>query len=152
MMKIRQAAAADLPALVNLLAILFSIEEDFAADAARQEMGLRRLLDNDNSRAAVLVAEEKGQVVGMCTGQLLVSTAEGGLSALVEDVVLLPEWRGRGTGRQLMRAIADWAIQQGATRVQLLADRNNSSALAFYRKIGYRVTELICLRRTDGGT
>ncbi|XOF33948.1 MAG: N-acetyltransferase family protein [Candidatus Electrothrix sp. YB6] len=148
-MKIRRAAAADLPALVNLLDVLFSIEEDFAADAARQEQGLQLLLDN--SRTAVLVAEQEGQVVGMCTGQLLISTAEGGLSALVEDVVLLPEWRGQGIGRQLMKAIADWATEQGATRVQLLADRNNSSALAFYNRLGYRVTELICLRRVDGG-
>jgi ribosomal protein S18 acetylase RimI-like enzyme len=152
MMKIRQAAAADLPALVNLLAILFRIEEDFVPDTAKQEQGLRLMLDNDNSRAAVLVAEQEGQVVGMCTGQLLVSTAEGGLSALVEDVVLLPEWRGQGIGRQLMGAIADWATKQGATRVQLLADRNNSSALAFYNRIGYRVTELVCLRRVDGGS
>lgn len=43
-----------------------------------------------NQWATVLVAETSGKVVGMATGQLTISTAEGGPALLVEDVVVAP--------------------------------------------------------------
>lgn len=142
---IRQAREADLTGLVFLLELLFSIEKDFTFDADKQRQGLRLLLRQPQTK--ILVAERAGRIIGMCTAQLLVSTAEGGLSALVEDVVVLPAWQRQGTGRRLMEAISAWAAEQGAGRIQLLADRNNSRALGFYNQIGYRPTELICLRK-----
>ncbi len=142
---IRAATTADLEGLVALLAVLFSIEQDFIADKGRQRQGLALMLANERGR--VLVAEADGRVVGMCSGQLLVSTAEGGLSLLVEDVVVDKEWRGHGIGRLLMAALSDWASQHQVSRLQLLADRNNLPALAFYQGLGWQTTELICLRR-----
>jgi GNAT superfamily N-acetyltransferase len=124
--------------------MLFSIEQDFVFDELRQRRGLALMLENE--RGCVLVAEVEGQVVGMCTGQLLVSTAEGGLSLLVEDVVVQEQWRGRGVGRLLVEAISDWARVNKVSRLQLLADRNNVPALDFYRIMGWHMTELICLR------
>ena len=142
--KIRTAEPADLASLVSLLAALFSIEQDFVFDEPRQRLGLALMLANERGR--VLVAEAEGQVVGMCAGQLLVSTAEGGLSLLVEDVVVQEQWRGRGVGRLLIEAISDWARVNNVSRLQLLADRNNMPALDFYRSLGWQTTELICLR------
>ncbi len=143
-MKIRTAQLADLGSLVSLLSALFAIENDFSCGEARQRQGLSLMLANE--RGCVLVAEAEGQVVGMCTGQLLVSTAEGGLSLLVEDVVVDQQWRGRGVGRLLMTATSDWARANRVSRLQLLADRNNVRALDFYRGLGWQTTELICLR------
>jgi ribosomal protein S18 acetylase RimI-like enzyme len=143
-MKIRPAQSADLDSLVSLLHTLFTIEDDFSFDDARQRRGLSLMLANE--RGCVLVVEAEGQVVGMCTGQLLVSTAEGGLSLLVEDVVVDRQWRGRGVGRLLMTAISDWAKAKKVSRLQLLADRNNEPALDFYRSQGWQTTALICLR------
>ena len=145
---IRRAREEDLTGLVFLLEVLFSIEEDFSFNADKQRRGLKLLLHRPE--AVVLVAERAGRIIGMCTAQLLISTAEGGLSALVEDVVILPAWQAQGTGRRLMETIAEWSALQGATRIQLLADRNNSRALGFYHHIGYQTTDLICLRRTKG--
>ncbi len=142
--RIRSAEPADLDSLVSLLAALFSIEEDFVFDAPKQRRGLTLMLENE--RGCVLVAEAEGEVVGMCSGQLLVSTAEGGLSLLVEDVVVHEPWRRRGVGRLLLEAISGWAKAKKASRLQLLADRNNIPALDFYRHQGWRTTELICLR------
>ncbi len=144
--RIRPAATGDLPALVRLLAELFSIEADFVADGERQRVGLSLML-GDHRHRTVLVAERAGAVIGMVTGQLVVSTAEGGLSALVEDMVVEAEARGAGVGRALLAAVERWAADRGATRLQLLADRENAPALAFYGRAGWRSTRLVCLRR-----
>ena len=147
---IRTATPADLDQLTALLEMLCAIEKDFIFDPARQRCGLTMLLTNE--RAAVLVAEEAKQVVGMCTGQLTISTAEGGPALLVEDVVINQQHRGQGLGRKLLAALTEWAADQGAQRLQLLADRNNEAGLTFYQKLGWQRTELICLRkRTEGG-
>ncbi|WP_417914820.1 GNAT family N-acetyltransferase [Candidatus Electronema sp. JM] len=142
---IRRARPEDIPALVGLLRLLFSIEKDFVFDAAKQERGLRLLLGREE--AAVFAAELDGAAVGMCTGQLLISTAQGGPSALIEDVAVLPAQQGKGLGRRLAAAAEAWAVSQGASRVQLLADRNNAPALAFYQKTGFQTTAMICLRK-----
>ena len=143
---IRNATAADLDALVRLLGVLFSIEADFRADPARQRRGLEQMLE-DPERRAVLVAERDGAVIGMATAQLVISTAEGAPSAVVEDVVIEVAERGRGAGRALLEAIEAWARSRGATRMQLLADRENVAALRFYERMGWRSTQLVCLRR-----
>ena len=142
---IRQARKEDIASLTNLLYLLFSIEEDFTFDKDRQEQGLRLLLENNRCR--VLVAEIDSCVVGMCSGQLTISTAEGGVALLAEDVVIARKWQGFGIGRALLHNLALWAAEKGAYRMQLLADRNNSEALHFYEKLGWQRTELICLRK-----
>lgn len=144
--RIRSATAADLGALVRLLGQLFELESDFAPDAARQRAGLALMLGAPERRT-VLVAERAGVPVGMVTAQLVVSTAEGGPSALVEDLVVDARERGRGAGRALLREIEAWARSRGATRLQLLADRENAPALGFYARTGWRGTRLVCLRR-----
>jgi GNAT superfamily N-acetyltransferase len=143
---IRPATEADLGALVRLLGVLFSIESDFRPDARRQRRGLRAML-SEPERRRVLVAERDGAVVGMVTLQLLVSTAEGGPSGLLEDMVVDAAARGEGVGRRLLRAAERWGRAMGATRFQLLADSENTPALAFYGRMGWGRTKLVCLRR-----
>ncbi|HEX9291574.1 MAG TPA: GNAT family N-acetyltransferase [Anaeromyxobacteraceae bacterium] len=144
-LSIRRATSSDLDALVRLLGVLFSIEADFAPDVERQRRGLAMLLATPE-RAAVLVAERAGAVAGMVTAQLVVSTAEGGPSALVEDMVVEASERRHGVGRALLAAAEAWAAERGATRLQLLADRENAPALRFYERLGWRWTQLVCLR------
>ncbi len=144
---IRSARSDDVENLVGMLGLLFSLEQDFTADARRQRNGLASMLKEQRGRQ-VLVAELEGRVVGMATAQMVVSTAEGGPAALVEDVVVLPGLRGRGIGRALMARIESWAAWNGATRLQLLADKHNSGALAFYAACGWKPTSLVCLRRS----
>lgn len=147
--RIRPAASGDVDGLVRLLGVLFSIESDFRPDEARQRRGLALLLA-DPEGCAVLVAERDGAVRGMVTGQLVVSTAEGGRSVLVEDLVVEAAERGRGVGRALLAALERWGTARGATRLQLLADRENLPALAFYAREGWSSTRLVCLRRHPG--
>jgi ribosomal protein S18 acetylase RimI-like enzyme len=145
MTTVRKARHEDLDDLTALLRFLFSLEADFDWDEHKQYQGLALMLNNN--RGCVLVAESEGLVVGMCSGQVVISTAEGGPAVLVEDVVVAPEARGQGFGRALLAAMAAWAQEQGATRMQLLADVHNTLALQFYQQAGWRRTALICLRQ-----
>ena len=144
-MTIRAATGADIPVMVELLRLLFSTEKDFVFAPERQRRGLELLLAAD--QAQVLVAEILGEVVGMATGQLLISTAEGAPSLVVEDVVVAPNCRNMGVASALLTGLAEWGQEWGTNRMQLLADRTNSSALIFYRAKGWQTTRLICLRK-----
>lgn len=143
---VRAAVDGDLDALVELLRQLFSIEADFRPEARRQRQGLRLML-RDPERCAVLVAERERRVIGMVTVQLVVSTAEGAASGLLEDMVVEAPARGDGIGARLLQAAESWAFDRGATRLQLLADQMNRPALRFYRRMGWGGTQLVCLRR-----
>lgn len=142
---VRPARDSDVEALVALLGELFSIEEDFEPHPPRQRRGLALMLAEP--RARVVVAERGGTVVGMATGQLVISTAEGAPSAWIEDVVVARGARGSGVGRRLVEAVVAWAGELGATRCQLLVDRQNVPALRFYSRIGWTPTQLACVRR-----
>ncbi|MFZ1984792.1 MAG: GNAT family N-acetyltransferase [Desulfatitalea sp.] len=144
---IRNARHEDIETMVVLLKLLFTIETDFKIDLQRHRRGLALMVDGCGKHRCVKVADADGAVVGMGTAQLLISTAEGGMVALVEDIIVDPQWRCKGIGRKLMAALEDWALAHGATRLQLLADRTNFSALDFYDRIGWLPTRLICLRR-----
>lgn len=146
---VRLANKDDLPALCALLGELFSIEADFSPEPARQWVGLERLLARPQE-AVVLVAERQGEVVGMCSAQVLISTAAGGEVALVEDVVVRSDQRGGGGGSALLAALETWCRQRGIRRMQLLADRANTPALEFYRRKGWQPTQLMAWRRYPG--
>lgn len=141
---IRPAVPGDIGVLTMLLELLFSVEQDFQFDAKRQRKGLEMMLENPS--ACVLVAEAEGEVVGMCSGQTTISTAEGGPALLIEDVVVANGWQGRKIGSGLLDALQGWATERGISRLQLLADRNNEKGLEFYRKLGWQTTSLIALR------
>ena len=143
---IRRAEMDDVNILVDLLTSLFSIETDFAIDKQKQQRGLCLMLEQ-TEKSCILVAECHGRVVGMCTGQLLVSTAEGGIKVIVEDVVVEKDKRGLGIGSALLAEVERWAMDSGASRMDLLADKRNFSALNFYNSQSWSSTELIALQK-----
>jgi GNAT superfamily N-acetyltransferase len=143
---IRKAEPSDIHQMVGLLKELFSIEEDFTFNGTIQQNGLAMML-GDRKNRCIMVAIMGEQVIGMCSAQLLISTAEGGIAALIEDMVVAKSYRGQGTGKKLLLSIEKWANRKGAKRLQLLADRNNLHALDFYKKQKWTTTKLICLRK-----
>jgi len=145
---IRPAKDSDIEKLIELLKVLFSIEKDFIFNEESQKRGLELMLQDSKSRC-IFVAELQGVVIGMISAQALISTAEGGISVLVEDVVIDENYRGQGIGRELLKTMERWAIEKGARRLQLLADINNSSALTFYDKLNWKKTSLMCLQKKD---
>lgn len=139
---IDNAQQNDIPALVALLNTLFNIEVDFESNSDKQAFALAMIL-NVPDRAIIKVARnEKLQVIGMVSSQLVISTAQGTPSAWVEDMVVDANYRGHGIGKALLAAAQDWAMQHGASRMQLLVDTANQPALDFYEHLGWETTQL----------
>ena len=149
MITIRPATSTDIPQLVLLLEALFSIEADFLIDSDKQARGLALLITSHKD--CILIAELSGchKIVGMCSIQTLISTAEGGVVGLLEDLIVAADYRQQGIATKLLDAAISWSKLQGLKRLQLLADKNNALALVFYQKQGWQPTQLICLRAAD---
>ena len=146
MIAIDDATSADLPALCDLLALLFAQEADFTPDRAKQERGLRLILD-DPRVGMILVARDGGQVVGMVNLLFTVSTAEGGRVMVLEDMIVRPDHRGQGVGLKLIEAAIARATQAGCARITLLTDEDNNQAQWFYGRAGFRRSAMIPMRR-----
>lgn len=142
---VRPACIEDIESLTTLLGDLFQIESDFVPNAALQEAGLKQLLTQPG--AIVLVAELKGEVVGMCSVQTTISTAEGGPAGILEDMIVSSNARRRGIGKILLNAAERWSTEHGLTRLQLLAEADNDGAASFYKTLGWQSSGLICYRK-----
>lgn len=127
---------SDVPALVALLHLLFTQEADFTPDPAKQERGIRIILANPQS-AQILVAREGEGVVGMVNLQFTISTAEGGKTVTLEDLIVLESYRGQGIGKQLLQTAIDFGRQNGFARILLLTDLANERAIRFYESHGF---------------
>ena len=57
-------------------------------------------------------------------------------------VGLLPGFRGRGIGRQLMRRTIDAAFAFGLTRIELTVRQGNANAIALYKSLGFEIEGL----------
>ena len=108
---IRKASISDIDELVPLLYELFYIEEDFTFNKELQIQGLKILIDTGKDNL-VLVAEEDNKIVGMCTLQTLISTAQGGYVGLIEDFVISESYRGKGIGKGLLISLEKIAAEK----------------------------------------
>jgi L-amino acid N-acyltransferase YncA len=57
-------------------------------------------------------------------------------------VGLLPEFRGKGIGRQQMRRTIDAAFAFGLTRIELTVREGNVNAIALYKNLGFETEGL----------
>jgi GNAT superfamily N-acetyltransferase len=144
-MEFAKGAKADLRQLIELLGILFQQEADFSPDREKQEAGLSAIL-SDVRIGQIFVAREDGRAVAMASLLYTVSTAEGGKVALFEDLVVLPEYRGRGIGAGLLEHVIAQARAEGVLRLTLLTDRDNARAQALYANAGFRPSGMLAMR------
>ena len=144
-MKITVAKPPDIPALCELLAILFSQEAEFTPDEAAQRRALDRLV-RDPEVGHVLVTKKDGQIVGMVCLLYTMSTTLGARVALLEDMVVSPNARNVGVGSRLLEYAIQFSREHGCKRITLLTDRNNEAAQRFYQRHGFGISPMIPLR------
>jgi ribosomal protein S18 acetylase RimI-like enzyme len=133
---IRRATIADIPALSDLLNVLFSQEADFKPNPEKQQRGLRLILENP-AIGHIYCADVNGAVAGMVSILFSISTAEGGRAAWMEDLVLHPDHRGKGIGETLLKEATASAKAAGCTRITVLTDATNYLAIRFYKNQGF---------------
>jgi len=92
-------------------------------------------------RALVLVAVERGQVVGTATVELETTLEPGAMLepgvARFRMLAVDPERRGRGIGRALVEACLERARAAGKTAATLHTADEMAAATALYRSLGF---------------
>lgn len=58
-------------------------------------------------------------------------------------LLIVPERRGQGLGRELYASIEHWSMRQGATRMLLAVLEENASAYRFWRSLGFRTVRKV---------
>jgi GNAT superfamily N-acetyltransferase len=96
-----------------------------------------------SSDHSLLVAENRGRIIGMCTLIFSYSTWSSSLVCELQDVVITRIRRREYAGRGLVRAAESQARARGCSRLFLLAEVWNLEAHAFYRSLG--LAEKTCL-------
>ncbi|MBC7486503.1 MAG: GNAT family N-acetyltransferase [Cytophagaceae bacterium] len=136
MATVHPATLEDIPAMAELLALLFMQEADFSPDLFKQQSGLKNIIQHPQI-GNLFVLKEKDVVIGMVSLLYTVSTAMGGQVAILEDLVLKDDSRGQGAGTKLLKAAIDYAKEKGCLRITLLTDPTNRRAIEFYQRQGF---------------
>ncbi len=143
--RIEPATIEDMPQLVELLVALFSEEADFRPDKNKQEHGLRLILEQPN-RGRIFVLRTDHMVIGMVNLLFTISTAEGGLVILMEDVIVHPQHRRMGYGGRLLAHAIEFAREKHFRRITLLTDKLSAESQTFFAKHGFSFSSMIPMR------
>ena len=132
---IRPATAADVPVIIRLIRALAEYER-LSDQVVLEENAMREHLFGPRPVAEVLLAEDEGQVVGFALFFQNFSTFLGRPGLYLEDLFVLPEFRGRGHGKALFMALARLAVERGCGRLEWAVLNWNEPAIGFYRSLG----------------
>ena len=90
----------------------------------------------EKKKAEVVFALENGKEVGFALFFHNFSTFLGRAGIYLEDLFVLPEYRGRGYGRGLMSILARIAVERGCGRLEWWCLDWNTPSIEFYRSLG----------------
>ncbi len=86
--------------------------------------------------AEVVFAEEDGVVIGFALFFHNFSTFVGRKGLYLEDLFIVPEKRGLGYGKAILKYLANIAVERNCGRMEWICLDWNTPSLAFYRSIG----------------
>ncbi|MCX9049402.1 GNAT family N-acetyltransferase [Citrobacter portucalensis] len=78
------------------------------------------------------------EVEGSAAGYLWFSLDDN--SAFLSDIILLPDYQGKGMGKDFIRAFLNELTGQGVSEVELRVAPENERALKLYKDSGFRIT------------
>ena len=157
---IRRAAAADMPAVGRLGALLVRLHHEFdaarfIAASASTPKGYAAYLGSqlEEPDVVILVAEGDGDVIGYTYAGV-----EGwdymalrGPAGVLYDIVVDPARRGKGVGRQLLDATLVVLAERGVPRVVLSTAEQNEPAQRLFASAGFRRTMIEMTREVARG-
>jgi ribosomal protein S18 acetylase RimI-like enzyme len=144
---IRKAVAEDYSGLIELFDEIDAIHRDNLPRLFQKPNGPVREIDyylgliSDES-TAVFVAEMDGDVVGFVhaiardTPDIPVLVPRR--FVIIDSIVVKSEYKKRGIGRMLMKAMEEWTKEKGASSIELNVYEFNEEAITFYKSLGYK--------------
>ena len=130
----RSAERKDVPLILEFIRALAEYEhmaDQVVADEATLEEWLF-----DRRKAEVIFAVLEGKEVGFALFFHNFSTFLGRAGLYLEDLFVLPEVRGRGVGKAILKHLAALAVERGCGRLEWWCLDWNEPSIAFYRSLG----------------
>ena len=135
--RIEPAREQDVPLILRLIKGLAEYEK-LAHEVTATEDGLRATLFGPNPSAEVVLAYAEREAVGFALFFHNYSTFLGKRGLYLEDLFVLPEWRGHGVGRALLTHLAKIAAERNCGRFEWAVLDWNEPAITFYKNLGAR--------------
>ena len=133
--QIRNASEQDVPLILQMIKGLAEYEK-LSDQVVATEDGLREALFGAHPSAEVVVGYAGDQPAGFALFFHNFSTFLGQRGLYLEDLFVLPEWRGRGLGRMLLAHLARIAVERNCGRMEWSVLDWNEPAMRVYRGIG----------------
>lgn len=130
----RSAERKDVPLILEFIRALAEYEhmaDQVVADEATLEEWLF-----DRRKAEVIFVVLEGKEVGFALFFHNFSTFLGRAGLYLEDLFVLPEVRGRGVGKAILKHLAALAVERGCGRLEWWCLDWNEPSIAFYRSLG----------------
>lgn len=102
-----------------------------------EEEMIKRIEDTIKSGSLKLVAEEGERIVGFLGANKGAANRIKHRAYIV--IGILKDYRGRGIGKQLFQKLDKWALENSISRLELTVMIHNESAVALYKKMGFKV-------------
>lgn len=132
----RLATVADTELVVELMRAFYA-EDQLDFDEARVRRALAALLEDPRNGEVLLWLSETGEVVGHAALAMGFSLEQGGHFALLDELYLQHDARGRGRGKQALAILEQRANARGVARMRLEVNHHNELARRLYLATGY---------------
>ncbi len=120
----------------------------FGEDEEKTEFRRRRTREwLEEPLRVVYIAEFEGEPVGTATLYLVPESTDG----FINGLAVLPEYQGRGYGRQILSEAVDGLIARGRERVKIEVQTDNEGALGLYESVGFEQSVTYAYYRVDAG-
>ncbi len=133
----------------------------FIKDLARYEkmenevVATKELLEEwlfEKEKAEVIFAVSDGKEIGFALFFHNFSTFLGRAGIYLEDLYVMPEYRGRGYGKAILKKLAEIAIERGCGRLEWWCLNWNKPSIDFYLSLGAEPMKDWTVYRISGKT
>lgn len=147
--QVRPAVPADGALIYGFIRSLAEYEKLLDEVEATQD-DIAGHLFGENPRAFCDIAEADGRPVGFALWFYNYSTFRGRHGIYLEDLFVVPEARGLGAGKALLRRLAQRCEAEGLARLEWSVLDWNAPSIAFYDSLGATAQTEWIVRRLSG--